>query len=381
MRYPMMGELAAANAGLWLRKQTESLKRHGTANPRCFGNRRWRLRFLAAVAWCGVASAAEPLPALHADAKQVSVSGISSGGFMAVQFHVAYSSSVKGAGVVAGGPFYCAKNRAKVAVKNCMLPDADDPVPPVEELVAFTEEVEKIGAVDSTANLKNSKVWLFSGRKDVMVRQPVMTALQRYYLNYLPEGHIVYLNTVDAGHAFPTLNYGGECPYTGPPFIDKCGIDGAGALLQHIHGPLHSPGAAPDGNLKEFDQREFFDGRDAYSHSMRNTGFAYIPTACRETACRVHVAFHGCLQNVDAVGDSFVRHAGYNQWADTNNIIVLYPQTITRHGPGFRPWRFSFVVNPLGCWDWWGYDSANYYRKDGPQMRAVMKMIQRLSSS
>ncbi len=36
----------------------------------------------------------------------VTVSGISSGGYMAVQFHVAFSSVVDGSGVVAGGPFY-----------------------------------------------------------------------------------------------------------------------------------------------------------------------------------------------------------------------------------------------------------------------------------
>ncbi|MDB5936206.1 MAG: Polyhydroxybutyrate depolymerase [Massilia sp.] len=352
-----------------------------TGVPAPSRNRPWRLLGLAAVAWCAIAQAAERLPALHADAKQVSVSGISSGGYMAVQFHVAFSASVIGAGVVAGGPYYCAQNRASVAVSSCMVPDSGHPLPAVEQLVAFTQLVEQAGAVDSTANLKNSKVWLFSGRKDVMVKQPVMTALQRYYLNFVPPTQVVYLNTVDAGHAFPTVNFGNACQFTGPPLIDKCGIDGAGALLQHIHGALAARGAAPAASLMEFDQREFFDGGDAYSHSMRNTGFAYIPAACRQAACRVHVAFHGCLQNVDAVDDSFTRHAGYNEWADTNRFIVLYPQTITRHGPGFRPWRFSFVLNPLGCWDWWGYDSANYYRKDGPQMRAVMKMIQRLSST
>jgi hypothetical protein len=213
-----------------------------------------------------------------------------------------------------------------------------------------------------------------------MVRQPVMTALQHYYLNYVPAAQIVYLHTLDAGHAFPTVNFGRECSHTGSPFIDRCGVDGAGALLQHIHGPLSPAGAAPNDNLKEFDQREFFDRGDAYSHSMRNSGFAYIPAECRNSACRVHVAFHGCLQNFDAVGDSFVRYAGYNKWAETNRFIILYPQSITRHGPGFRPWKLSFVVNPMGCWDWWGYDSEHYYRKDGPQMRAVMKMIQRLSS-
>jgi hypothetical protein len=248
-------------------------------------------------------------------------------------------------------------------------------------LVAFTEEVEKAGALDATANLKDAKVWLFSGRKDELVRQPVMAALQRYYLNYLPAGRVKYINTVDAGHAIPTLNFGRECSYTGSPFIDKCGVDGAGELLQHIYGPLAAPRAATDTNLKQFDQREFFDGGDAYSHSMRDTGFAYIPAACRQAACRIHVAFHGCLQNADAVDDSFVRHAGYNGWAETNHLIVLYPQTIARQGMGFQGWKLSYVVNPLGCWDWWGYDSANYYRKDGPQMRAVMKMIHRLSST
>lgn len=356
MRYPTTGTLAAATRR----------RRH------------WPL-LLAAMACCG-AAAQERLPALHADAKQVSVSGISSGGYMAVQFHVAYSASVKGAGVVAGGPFNCARDQIKVALKNCMQPDAADPVPPVEELVAFTEQVEKAGAVDATTNLKDARVWLFSGRKDELVRQPVMTALQHYYLNYVPQPQVKYINTVDAGHAFPTVNFGGACPYTGKPYIDKCGLDGAGEMLQHIYGPLAPPDAAPDANLRPFDQREFFDGADAYSHSMRDTGYAYIPAACRHHACRVHVAFHGCQQNVDAVGDSFVRHAGYNGWADTNRLIVLYPQTISRVGLGFRPWRFSYVVNPLGCWDWWGYDSANYYRKDGPQMRAVMKMLQRLSS-
>jgi hypothetical protein len=344
---------------------------------------RKRLRWLLcmnAVWFCGLALGAAPLPSLHADSKHASVSGISSGGFMAVQMHVAFSSNVMGAGVVAGGPFYCAKNQARIALKNCMQPDAEHPITPVEELVNFTRALEGVGAVDATSALKDARVWLFSGRHDVMVIPPVMSALHRYYLNYVPPSNIVYVNTLDAGHAFPTANFGSNCAVTGPPFIDNCGLDGAGALLGHIYGKANEPGVATDASLKEFDQREFFDDADAYSHSMRDSGFAYIPAACRAGGCRVHVAFHGCLQNFEAVGDTFVRHAGYNNWAESNRLIVLYPQTINRHGLGFRPWKFSVVVNPLGCWDWWGYDSANYYRKDGPQMRAIFKMIQRLAS-
>ena len=40
-----------------------------------------------------------------ADSTQVSISGLSSGAFMAVQLHVAYSKSIMGLGVVAGGMF------------------------------------------------------------------------------------------------------------------------------------------------------------------------------------------------------------------------------------------------------------------------------------
>ena len=41
---------------------------------------------------------------------QSSVSGLSSGAFMTVQLHLAYSSSFAGAGIIAGGPFRCAES-------------------------------------------------------------------------------------------------------------------------------------------------------------------------------------------------------------------------------------------------------------------------------
>ena len=49
------------------------------------------------------------LQSYNAAIGESSVSGISSGGFMAVQFGAAWSSIIKGVGVVAGGPFYCAQ--------------------------------------------------------------------------------------------------------------------------------------------------------------------------------------------------------------------------------------------------------------------------------
>ena len=60
-----------------------------------------------------------PLPALNIDITQTSISGISSGGFMTVQFQLAHSSIIKGAGVVAGGPFNCSKADVFRAVASC----------------------------------------------------------------------------------------------------------------------------------------------------------------------------------------------------------------------------------------------------------------------
>ena len=97
----------------------------------------------------------------------------------------------------------------------------------------------------------------------------------------------------------------------------------------------------------------------------------YVPAACAAERCAVHVAFHGCRQNADAVGERFVREAGYNRWADTNRVIVLYPQTIA---------RYFYVYNPRGCWDWWGYTGAQYATRNAPQIRAVMAMVERLSA-
>jgi poly(3-hydroxybutyrate) depolymerase len=53
--------------------------------------------------------AAEKLGAYNVNINTTTVSGLSSGGYMAVQLHVAFSSFIKGAGIFAGGPYHCAQ--------------------------------------------------------------------------------------------------------------------------------------------------------------------------------------------------------------------------------------------------------------------------------
>src|SRR5882762_8556881 len=64
----------------------------------------------------GPALTEERLTGFNADIRESSVSGISSGAFMAIQFATAWSSVIKGVGVVAGGPYWCAKADAYDAI-------------------------------------------------------------------------------------------------------------------------------------------------------------------------------------------------------------------------------------------------------------------------
>ena len=63
----------------------------------------------------GCGPSAQKLPALGADLSQTSVSGLSSGGYMAGQFHVAHSATVIGAAIFAAGPYGCAESAAAEA--------------------------------------------------------------------------------------------------------------------------------------------------------------------------------------------------------------------------------------------------------------------------
>ncbi len=234
---------------------------------------------------------------------------------------------------------------------------------PVEALIAKTRRRAEAGLIDPVANLTASRAYLFSGTRDSIVRPAVTDDLSAYYRAFLPSANIAYEKGVPAEHAFVTDGYGNACDAKAvPPYINHCGFDLAGAILRQLYGPLdprNDGGSA--GGLAEFDQGEFVKG-----HGMATVGWVYLPEFCAAGGrCRLHVALHGCKQNGAAVGQAYPRGTGYNRWADANRIVVLYPQT----GPD--------AVN--GCWDWWGYDSAHYADKAGPQMAAIKAMVDRLS--
>ena len=311
----------------------------------------------------GLVHAAVNLPALNIDTTQTTVSGLSAGGYMAVQLHVAYSATFKkGAGVVAGGPFYCAQGSVVTATGACMGSPAGISV---NSLVTNTNNWGSQGLIDPVANLQSSKLYLFSGTLDSAVKPGVMDALKTYYNSFVPAANVVYKKDIAAEHAMITDDYGSACSVKATPYINDCNFDVAGAILAQLYGGLNprNANALAAGNFVQFNQSQFITG-----HGMATTGWAYVPAACTTgTQCRLHVVLHGCKQNETDVQQQYVKNTGYNRWGDTNNIVMLYPQTSTA------------ATN--SCWDWWGYDSANYAKKSGPQMLAIKAMVDQISST
>ncbi|KWN98774.1 hypothetical protein [Burkholderia ubonensis] len=74
---------------------------------------------------------------------------------MAVQFDVAYSSIVKGAGIIAGGPYACSQGSLVIAMMACMNSIMPTDIP---TLIRITKANARSDAIDSTANLANQKI-------------------------------------------------------------------------------------------------------------------------------------------------------------------------------------------------------------------------------
>ena len=299
---------------------------------------------------------------------------------MAVQFDVAYSSIVKGAGVVAGGPYFCSEGTLS-GLDRCMKATSPIDVP---HLVQITKELATQGAIDPVENLKRQRIWIFSGALDTVVRPPAAKATEGFFKKLGTPANVKYVKKANAEHTMPTVSYGNGCPVKSDPYISNCKEDSAGKLLKWIYPDLGKRNDGPlRGKLVEFDQDEFID---TSNHSMNDIGWVYVPETCANgERCRVHVAMAGCLQYPKHVyldkdrwvrfGSTFAEHAGYNEWADQNHLIVLYPQQDA------RTFALPQNLNPYGCWDWFGYDSALYHTQQSAQLAAIKKMVDRIASA
>ncbi|MBL8396587.1 MAG: poly(3-hydroxybutyrate) depolymerase, partial [Candidatus Accumulibacter sp.] len=201
---------------------------------------------------------------------------------MAVQFQVAHAKLVRGAGIIAGGPYNCAGGSALRALTRCTSLPAIGKPPDSSVSRADVETLARAGRIDSPENLRDDRVWLLSGGKDRIVKTAVMEQLAAFYAQWLPVSAIDFVRLPAASHAMISISapQTTACDSNKSPYINKCGnFDAAGRMLEHMLGSLHPPNTSLGGQMLAFDQQPFIDGK-AIDASLDDNGYVYVPQDC-----------------------------------------------------------------------------------------------------
>ncbi|CAF3895029.1 unnamed protein product [Rotaria sp. Silwood2] len=280
----------------------------------------------------------------------VTVSGISSGGAMAIQLHMAYSNDISGCGILAGPPYYCAGNL--MAATACMSGPLNFVTAP--GIMLKLKWYDSIGSVDDISNIQGDPVYIFTGKYDLVARPSTVKLNEDVYSKL---GANIKTNyDMAATHGFPTDNFGKSCATLNlENYINNCDFNMAYDILNHLYGGnLIKPRSGTEvpliGQMAIFDQKAFMNPPSSLteSHTPSSSLLKWIS------------------ERKYYVDDVFATKAGYLEVAELNNLIVVFPQV--------APTMF-LPTNPMGCWDWWGYSSLSYATKTAPQIVGVKKMI------
>lgn len=322
---------------------------------------------------------------------QHTVSGLSSGGDMAVNHLVAFSGSTVGAAIVAGAPYGC-----NILEGDRDVCGSDAPLEPWKKLLPRLEvymlERQAAGLIDPLANLQGRPVYLFSGASDVVVRRDTMRAV-KWQLGALvgvenikvdfnlgaSHGWIVDDSQCGASPPGEAGSWCAACCCTPSDLLACAGHDLAGRLLQHLWGdallsrgaPRLLNGSDTEGNyhwLKVPQEPYVPRGRTLKDVGMWHTAYIYAPWWCRGDAaqsCVVHVHYHGCAWGAEYLGMERLNHLGFKEWADIGGIVLVFPQA-------------SSTVDSSGCWDWTGETGHHFDTHQGVQLRTVMALLEDL---
>ena len=373
----------------------------------------------------------------------VTVSGVSSGAYMAGQLAVAYSATIKGAAMIAGGPYFCAQNLPPSHISTIKFICMNGGTIPfdIQPYITETDARAKAGDIDPTANIKKQKIFIFNSANDVIIN-PGLGYLSKLYFdhygaevkayNALWQLDPLYINYVVA-HGMPSTNslyddfYDGadrlfpcapansqlspwfpvqiergndpwiyHCPYPNENAITEDGFPMAKYLLEQLYSRLKA-GVPPKGTIETISQLRYTPFKSLAELQAKGIGenaYLYIPSGCTDgKTCRLHIALHGCQQ--------------FPEWQFTYKEGSAHPGTTRSFGSLFyRGAGYNEVaeanniailypqahnigskksdINPYGCWEFWAFfdeDVNNYYTKSGTQMQMIMNMVDELVNS
>jgi len=343
--------------------------------------------FSPAMAFRGVALALSAAVGVAAAVPEHSVSGVSSGADMAVNHFVAFSSSVTGAGIVAGAPYGC--NLVEGSDDKCgSAPPDTDWTKILPRLAERLLERAKDGLIDPLRHLWRKRLYLFSGAKDWVVERNVMEAVRRQFGSLVgddgshPGGAVAVDYAVNATHGW--IVDGATCgpgePGSSTSWCAPCccspssllmceGHDLSGFLLRHLlQGRMGVQRSVADAPLIEVPQAPYVaQGRTLNDSGLWRAAYVYAPLKCRSRKmwCNVHVHYHGCVWGAEYTGTDLLLRLGLVEWGEAADMVFVFPQA-------------SSTLDSAGCWDWTGQSGDLFDTKYGAQLFAVGAMLEDL---
>lgn len=277
-----------------------------------------------------------------------SVSGQSAGGSMAYNHLVAFSSLVDGAGIAAGSAYGCAFEYGN---RNpCWYGGMD-----IDRSIAYMKKRYRDGLIDDPNHLKTIPIVLFSGKNDNIVWTGTMKDAYEQ-LERLSGGRNQRVRRrfqTNATHVWSVANGTctcGSCPWDMKDWkccdVNNCEYSLSRDILESTYGKLDAPVDAPRDHLFWIPQAKWFKRND--NANMMTWGLLYIPSSCisnPKRCTRLHVHYHGCIKPQWYRRLRWTRSIEMNEIAESNDVLVLYPQVSGDKHSGRGCWNYGFKAS------------------------------------
>lgn len=290
---------------------------------------------------------------LQFDIVCVVVVGFLFGVYMVMQVQLVYLEIFFDVVLVVGGFYGCVGGNLQMVLSSCMKGVL---VIDVDVLVVNVCKCVVVGEIGLLNVLVKVYVYLLYGKVDGVVVLVVVEVGVQFY-QCLCDGDFVFvgMQVVDDGVCDFVYNLlivvnGEDCGQLVLLYLGYCGFDVVGEIFYQLFGVLLQLVVdVVKGCVFDFDQDVLcFDGVDVF---FVFKGYFYLFFVCVVGKfCGLVVVLYGCKQNVDVIGEMFVKDVGFNCWVDVYGVVVFYFQICV-----------SFVfLNLQVCWDWWGYFGIDY---------------------
>ncbi|CAL8074274.1 unnamed protein product [Orchesella dallaii] len=307
----------------------------------------------------------------------ITLSGFSSGGSFAQQLYLSYSSLIHGIAVFSHTYYRCGPvtsrqeeyDNACTKLGNRRVSELYDPNNALNDIQNYYAQ----RLIENPANLVNKPLYVYAGTRNWLFTADMSLRILQVFEPHIRNPKVIRTVVQDANLTLPTARADFP-PCSGPQNslqLGNCGLSGPLDALQFLLGEpaIRQPATAVRLEpLLTFDQSEFFYGASSTRYDMDSVGYLYVPRICgsNQVDCLIHFYFHGCSVGRQFTGEDHIRNSGYLEVAETNGIIMVFPQAI------------ASAENDIGCWDSYGFTGSLYATQRGSQVTAVRNMISRI---